>query len=667
MPPSDPVPADGITHVHQWPSFSWIGQDWNHDIVSYDLYLGTTTSPPLVAAGLTAPAWDPPASLSIRTYYWRVVAHDATGLQTSGPLWTFTTSQHSPPSVNIVSPSLGVSNIGTSVVLKWSASDPDHDPITFDVYFGSLNPPPFVATTAQLSYPLPTLEWETTYYWRIVARDGPHSQTSTGVYSFTTRNPAPLAPSSPSPGNGTLNVPLSATLSWTAVDPQGEPTTSNVFFGTSDPPPLVAQGITADANNVASYKPDGLVAVQRYYWRITVLDSHGQATNGSTWTFVTPGNNPPSAPATPTPSDASTDAPLQVELRWTCSDPEGQSLLYDVYIGTASNPPLASNTENPSAGFPLVSNTKWYWRVVAHDALGGTASGPLWSFTTGPNHPPSLSAPVPPDGSSSSSTQLTLSWAAVDADQQPLNFNVYFGYQNPPPFVGTTSNRSFNPGPLTFGRQYYWQVRASDRESATTGPLWTFYVGNPVPVLFSRFNASIEGAGVRVSWEMASDDAVENYTVYRRAPDNKAMALATLPVDGNAGSYLDRSVEAGKTYRYEVLMHGRDGSEFRSPAVTVQIPSIALALGANHPNPFNPQTTIPYTLPAGAPMRVRMAIFDATGRAVRVLVNETQGPGAREVVWRGDNEAGTIVSSGIYYCVLEAGGKRFTQKLVLVK
>ena len=60
-------------------------------------------------------------------------------------------------------------------------------------------------------------------------------------------------------------------------------------------------------------------------------------------------------------------------------------------------------------------------------------------------------------------------------------------------------------------------------------------------------------------------------------------------------------------------------------------------------------------------------IFDATGRPVRTLVNETQRPGAREVVWNGDNDSGTVVSSGVYYCVLDSGGKRLTQKLILLK
>jgi hypothetical protein len=52
---------------------------------------------------------------------------------------------------------------------------------------------------------------------------------------------------------------------------------------------------------------------------------------------------------------------------------------------------------------------------------------------------------------------------------------------------------------------------------------------------------------------------------------------------------------------------------------------------------------------------------------VRVLVDEDQSGGAREVLWRGDDETGATVSSGIYFCVLQAGKERRTQKLVLLK
>jgi flagellar hook assembly protein FlgD len=66
-------------------------------------------------------------------------------------------------------------------------------------------------------------------------------------------------------------------------------------------------------------------------------------------------------------------------------------------------------------------------------------------------------------------------------------------------------------------------------------------------------------------------------------------------------------------------------------------------------------------------VRVRLAIYDASGRLIRVLVDETQNAGRRSVVWRGDDHTGQLVASGVYFCVLQAGEERRTQKLVLLK
>jgi flagellar hook assembly protein FlgD len=117
-----------------------------------------------------------------------------------------------------------------------------------------------------------------------------------------------------------------------------------------------------------------------------------------------------------------------------------------------------------------------------------------------------------------------------------------------------------------------------------------------------------------------------------------------------------------------MLVHTVEGDDQRSPLVSVSVPALSLALGPNHPNPFNPQTTIPYFVPAGtSPVRVRLVIYDTSGRSVRTLVDETQSGGARDVVWRGDDETGATVSSGIYFCVLQVGNERRTQKLVMLK
>jgi hypothetical protein len=99
--------------------------------------------------------------------------------------------------------------------------------------------------------------------------------------------------------------------------------------------------------------------------------------------------------------------------------------------------------------------------------------------------------------------------------------------------------------------------------------------------------------------------------------------------------------------------------------VTVEpIPS-SYTLGQNHPNPFNPGTTIPYTLPETAPVRIE--IFDTGGRRVRILVDEDQSPGFRSVNWDGRNDTGDTVASGVYFCRIQAGDFSATRKMVLIR
>lgn len=99
----------------------------------------------------------------------------------------------------------------------------------------------------------------------------------------------------------------------------------------------------------------------------------------------------------------------------------------------------------------------------------------------------------------------------------------------------------------------------------------------------------------------------------------------------------------------------------------VEAPTVpgAFALHACAPNPFNPTTTIMFVLSQAA--FVRLAVFDMTGRLVRVLVNEETAAGSREAVWNGLDDHGQQVASGVYMCCLEAGALRETRSMTLVR
>ena len=96
----------------------------------------------------------------------------------------------------------------------------------------------------------------------------------------------------------------------------------------------------------------------------------------------------------------------------------------------------------------------------------------------------------------------------------------------------------------------------------------------------------------------------------------------------------------------------------------------AYALGANHPNPFNPVTTIRYDLPEAS--SVSLVIYDIAGREIRSW-NLQEQAGYRQLIWDGKNQSGQLVPTGIYIYRLVAASvesdQRFTasRKMVLIR
>lgn len=96
-----------------------------------------------------------------------------------------------------------------------------------------------------------------------------------------------------------------------------------------------------------------------------------------------------------------------------------------------------------------------------------------------------------------------------------------------------------------------------------------------------------------------------------------------------------------------------------------QTPS-AFALFPSYPNPFSEVTTIRYSLPSAD--KVRLRIYDVSGRVVKTLVSAGQQPaGEHSARWKGDNDAGAAVASGIYFYRIEAGAYTETRRMVLLR
>ena len=70
----------------------YVPSDPDGDTVTYDVYFGTSSSPPLVSSGQSGTSYDP-GEMSITTYYWQIVAYSRDA-KTKGPTWSFTTETH---------------------------------------------------------------------------------------------------------------------------------------------------------------------------------------------------------------------------------------------------------------------------------------------------------------------------------------------------------------------------------------------------------------------------------------------------------------------------------------------------------------------------------------------------------------------------------------------
>ena len=109
---------------------------------------------------------------------------------------------------------------------------------------------------------------------------------------------------------------------------------------------------------------------------------------------------------------------------------------------------------------------------------------------------------------------------------------------------------------------------------------------------------------------------------------------------------------------FRVVLYGKAGS--------AGLPK-AFSLAQNSPNPFNPATTISYSVPEGNSVHVRLDIFGIRGRLVRTLVDADRDVGNYTVFWDGTDRQGRKVSSGVYFYRMRAGSFAQTRKMVLLK
>jgi hypothetical protein len=234
--------------------------------------------------------------------------------------------------------------------------------------------------------------------------------------------------------------------------------------------------------------------------------------------------------------------------------------------------------------------------------------------------------------------------------------------------IGTTDETTLFDGSWVYAYSYFYKLVAVDRHG-NKGPAALLRPEDvKVGTLLANFTASLKQSAIEVSWTLSEAEADVRFGVMRAEADGAFMELESAAIvrDGLAFSLNDKSCEPGTSYKYRVDVVDERGRRALFTTEAISTPAMPLTLHQNHPNPFNPATTISYYLPDASP--VTLEVYDSSGRLVSRLMDALkQEKGTHSIAWRGVDSNGRPVSSGVYFYRLTSGKETISKKMVLLR
>lgn len=385
-------PLNGATGVAQSPTLAW---NASTGATAYDVQVATSTR----FTGLVVNSKNVAAtSLAVNgllpntLYYWHVAAKSAGGTSAYSATCSFTTA--AAPTVTVpatpvlVAPANHAAGVSANPTLSWNAAT---GATSYRVQVSSSS------TFATLAVDSPGLTGTslvvtgltagTAYFWRVSAANSAGASAFSAPFDFTVASAvvvtAPAAPVLVSPANHSIGVDPNAILSWGAVT--GATSYRLQVSNSSTFATLLVDnpGLTGTSLAMA-----GLTANAVFYWRVCAANSAGEGAFSAVFDFTVAGV-PPVAPVLVSPANLATGVAANPTLSWAAST---GATSYNLQVSTSAtfattvvNAIGVAGTSQALSG--LQTNTTYYWRVSASNAIGTSAWSQTSLFTTLPPDP----------------------------------------------------------------------------------------------------------------------------------------------------------------------------------------------------------------------------------------------------------------------------------------
>jgi formylglycine-generating enzyme required for sulfatase activity len=461
-------------------------------------------------------------------YKWQVVVTQSDGRTATSTERTFTTAEmYGAPEITLQTPANLSTGQATSITLSWEATPGMETAGTransltgYDVYFAKASetygaPQRVNEKEVQKS----TLEYGTSYKWKVVAFQSDGKSSSSEQWIFNTIEETHTNPQIAlrSPANGVTEQATSLTLSWEATPGAqtniGERAVSlsgyHVYFsksGESYPAPQWVTGKTLQKSEL-EYNTT-------YKWKVIVVQSDGKTSTSTERSFTTAKMFGTPEIALKNPANLTTGQATALTLSWEATPgtetagTRASSLTgYDVYFSKASEsygaPQRVSEKETQKS--TLEYGTSYKWKVVAFQSDGKSSLSEQWVFTTAAETyaGPQINLISPVTEATMVSLDATLSWEATPGGQTNVSsraititrYDVYFAEASEtyttPEYVTEKQLEKKNLEPWT---EYKWKVVVyqSDGKQTTTPEAtfltaYTFLMGNTLTPLDGDF------------------------------------------------------------------------------------------------------------------------------------------------------------------------------------